>query len=173
MIERQADQDGQSSVALFSPCGSYRYGLTRIWDVALPSVLFVMLNPSTADELRNDPTIERCQRRARMLNCGTLMIANLFAYRATRPQDLKQIDDPEGPENTTLLEAWSGAADMTIAAWGVHGAYRGQAARVAPRLRGDVRHLGLTNAGHPRHPLYVPYATLPQDWPKEARYAGS
>ena len=130
-----------------------------------------MLNPSTADEMRNDPTIERCQRRARAMGCGSLWIANLFAFRATRPEDLRRAADPEGPENAGFLRDWSGAAGLTIVGWGVHGGLLGQAARVAPDLPGDVRHLGLTKDGHPRHPLYVPYAIRPEPWPKEARYA--
>ncbi len=169
MIERHADQDGQRSIAYYSPCGTYRYGLERIWGEG-PALLFVMLNPSTATEEKNDPTIERCQRRAIQLGFGTLKIANLFAFRATLPTDLRKADDPEGPENAALLGQWSGKAQMTIAGWGTHGALLGQGTRVAPLLNGDVRHLGLTKDGHPRHPLYVSYATKPTAWPKEARY---
>ncbi|WP_317133887.1 DUF1643 domain-containing protein [Tropicibacter oceani] len=125
MIERQAKRDGQVSTAWFSPCERYRYGLRRTWDTDLPAVLFIMLNPSTADEMRNDPTIERCQRRARAMGCGSLWIANLFAFRATRPQDLRRAADPEGPENVAFLRDWSGAADLTIAGWGgAWGAFR-------------------------------------------------
>ncbi|MFW2543066.1 DUF1643 domain-containing protein [Primorskyibacter sp. 2E107] len=171
MIERTAEQDGTRSLALYSPCERYRYGLSREWDGGRPGVLFIMLNPSTADELRNDPTIERCQRRAQAMGCGSVWIANLFAFRATKPEDLRRAKDPIGPENEALLCDWSGKAQMTIAAWGVHGSFLGQAARVAPRLRGDVRHLGLTKAGHPRHPLYVSYAVDPIQWSKDTRYA--
>ena len=102
---------------------------------------------------------------------GALRIANLFAYRATLPQDLRKAKDPQGPENAKLLRDWSGRAGMTIAGWGTHGALMGQGPAVAPLLSGDVRHLGLTKAGHPRHPLYVSYQTDPIPWPKEARYA--
>lgn len=171
MMERTAEQDGTRSTALYSPCETYRYGLSRVWDAGLPAVLFVMLNPSTADELKNDPTIERCQRRAVAMGCGSVRIANLFAFRATRPEDLRRAPDPEGPENAALLALWSQEAQMTVAAWGVHGAYLGQAARVAPLLMGDVRHLGLTKAGHPRHPLYVSYDVKPTAWPRDLRYA--
>jgi hypothetical protein len=170
MIERQAQQDGQISTAFYSPCETYRYGLSRVWDEAAGSVLFVMLNPSTATEMRNDPTIERCQRRATALGFGGLRIANLFAYRATKPEDLRRAPDPVGPENDALLRDWSGSCDMTIAAWGVHGTLLDRAAQVAPLLRGDVRHLGLTKQGHPRHPLYVSYQVAPTPWPQEARH---
>ena len=169
MIEKQLCQDGQRSRAFYSPCGCYRYGLERTWGQG-PELLFVMLNPSTATEEKNDATIERCQRRAKQLGFAGLKIANLFAYRATHPSDLRRADDPEGPDNAQLLTQWSGSSQMTIAGWGTHGALRGQAARIAPILTGDVRHLGLTKAGHPRHPLYVSYATQPIPWPKEDRY---
>ncbi|MFY0621887.1 MAG: DUF1643 domain-containing protein [Pelagimonas sp.] len=171
MLERVAEQNGQISTAWYSPCETYRYGLRRHWGDG-GEVLYVMLNPSTATEERNDPTIERCQRRAVQMGFGAMRIANLFAFRATKPEDLKRAEDPEGPENAALLQQWSGRADMTIAGWGTHGALLGQAGRVAPILEGDVRHLGLTKAGHPRHPLYVSYATVPAAWPKEVRYAG-
>lgn len=170
MIERQAEKDNVKSRALYSDCGRYRYGLERRWGAG-GVLLYVMLNPSTATEERNDPTIERCQRRAVALGFGGLRIANLFAFRATLPVDLKRAADPVGPDNDRLLAEWSEAADMTLAAWGVHGAFQGRAAAVAPLLRGDVRHLGLTKDGHPRHPLYVPYARQPMPWPKETRHA--
>ncbi|PYG30538.1 DUF1643 domain-containing protein [Pelagimonas varians] len=169
MIEKRAEQDGQHSIALYSPCGAYRYGLQRIWSDG-PELLYIMLNPSTATEEKNDATIERCQRRAKLLGFGAVRIANLFAYRATHPKDLRQAEDPEGPENAALLSRWSGAAGMTIAGWGTHGAFLGQGVGIAPYLEGDVRHLGLTKEGHPRHPLYVSYSMMPQVWPKEDRY---
>lgn len=170
MIERQANQDGTRSTAWYSPCEAYRYGLRRVWEPAGAEVLYIMLNPSTATELQNDPTIERCQRRAKALGFGAMRIANLFAYRATRPEDLRRAADPSGPENADLLAAWSGQSAMTLAAWGVHGDLHCAGPRMATVLQGDVRHLGLTKAGHPRHPLYVSYAVSPAQWPKEQRY---
>jgi len=169
MIERRAEKDKIKSRALYSECDTYRYGLERRWGEG-GLLLYVMLNPSTATEARNDPTIERCQRRAAALGFGAMRIANLFAFRATRPEDLRRAGDPVGPQNDALLEAWSREAQMTLAAWGVHGAHLGRAGVVAPRLRGDVRHLGLTKAGHPRHPLYVSYEQNPQPWSLEDRY---
>ena len=155
MIERTFASEAQDSTAFYSPCLQYRYGLRRTWDSGGGEILFVMLNPSTATEERNDPTIERCQRRAARLGFGGMRIANLFAWRATRPADLRGADDPVGLENDALLLAWTSDVALTIAAWGVHGAFRDRAAQVAPLLRGEVRHLGLTRDGHPRHPLYV------------------
>jgi hypothetical protein len=161
MIEREFTAGGTRSSAFYSDCMRYRYGLRRVWNSDAQELLFVMLNPSTASERANDPTIERCQRRAQRLGFGGIRIANLFAFRATRPTDLKRAVDPVGPENDALLRDWSGRSAVTIAAWGVHGTHLDRARRVMPFLRGDVRHLGLTRDGHPRHPLYVSYDTLP------------
>ncbi|MBU2960933.1 DUF1643 domain-containing protein [Citreicella sp. C3M06] len=166
MIERQHIEAGVVSRALYSPCETYRYGLERRWGEG-GCLLFIMLNPSTADERRNDPTIERCQRRAVALGFGALRIANLFAFRATRPADLRRAPVPVGPENDALLLRWHRAAEMTLAAWGTHGSYLGRAAQVAG-LCGELHHLGLTRDGHPRHPLYVPYAVAPLPWVRPA-----
>ncbi|EPX86044.1 DUF1643 domain-containing protein [Salipiger mucosus] len=168
MIERHHEAEGIRSRALYSRCGAYRYGLERRWAEG-PCLLYVMLNPSTADEARNDPTIERCQRRAVRLGFGAMRIANLFSFRATRPRELRAAPEPVGPETDALLVDWHAGADMTLAAWGVHGAHLGRGPQMAEALDGPLHHLGLTREGHPRHPLYVPYATSPQPWPAETR----
>lgn len=164
MIRRQHQTDTCLSEALYSPCEGYRYGLSRQWNQSGDWVLFVMLNPSTADEHRNDPTIERCERRARAMGAGGLRIANLCAWRATRPADLKRATDPVGPDNDALLADWHATSDLTIAAWGVHGTLLGRDQQVLAQMTGPLHHLGLTRDGHPRHPLYVPYATQPMLW---------
>jgi hypothetical protein len=169
MIEREHSAGGVTSRAYYSPCERYRYGLERVWGQG-PSLLYVMLNPSTADERRNDPTIERCQRRAVQLGFGAMRIANLFAWRATRPEDLRKARTPVGSENDALLRAWHDEADMTLAAWGVHGALMGRGPALAAALPGALHHLGLTRDGHPRHPLYVSYQTTPAPWPGAERY---
>ncbi|MFP7569707.1 DUF1643 domain-containing protein [Marivita sp. S2033] len=148
----------------YSPCGHYRYGLSRLWNADQRSVLFIMLNPSTADEHRNDPTVARCETRARRMGFGAVMIANIFAFRATKPADLKRAAEPVGPFNDAVLEHWSDRAGLIIAAWGAHGAYQGRALTVARRLPAAAHHLGLTKHGHPRHPLYVSFDTAPVAW---------
>ena len=85
--------------AAFSPCRRYRYCLSRVWNPKLPSVMFVGLNPSTADEQEDDPTVRRCIGFARNWNFGGLILVNLFAYRSTDPADLLRVDDPVGPGN--------------------------------------------------------------------------
>ena len=164
MIRRRHTGNGCTSEALYSPCQRYRYGLRRCWDRTGPVLLCVMLNPSTADERRNDPTIERCERRARSMGFGQLRIANLFAWRATQPRDLRRAELPVGPDNDRLLRRWHRASHMTLAAWGVHGRHMHRDAQVLAMLTGPLHHLGLTQAGHPRHPLYVPYDTHPEPW---------
>lgn len=140
--------------AVMSPCGRYRYRLTRKWLMGEGMVLFVMLNPSTADAEADDPTIRRCIGFAQRWGFQGLAVGNLFAWRATDPKDLRTVHDPVGIENDYHLTEMSMAAEATIAAWGVYGSYRGRDREVLPFLC-DVEHLGLTKQGRPRHPLYL------------------
>ena len=167
MITRTHTKGDAPSVAVYADCERFRYSLTRIWDSTARRVTFVMLNPSTATEQANDPTIERCEQRARRLGFGSFCAVNIFALRATDPRDMRAADDPEGPDNAQALETAAHWADVIIAAWGVHGSHRNQGPQIAARLSGSghqLHHLGLTKAGHPRHPLYLPYSAQPQLW---------
>ncbi len=167
MITRHHTKDDAPSWAGFSDCEAYRYSLTRIWDEKGRKVMFVMLNPSTADETRNDPTVERCERRARVLGYGGFRVTNIFAFRATDPKDMRRARDPNGPDNNDALLAGAIWADDIIAAWGVHGEHRDRGLEVAHLLQATgvpTYHLGLTKAGHPRHPLYVSYSQKPEPW---------
>lgn len=166
LVTRRFRKGDADSEALYSPCGTYRYLLTRRWGEG-GLLLYVMLNPSTATEERNDPTIERCERRARMLGHGGLAVANLFGFRATYPADLRAAPDPVGPENDAVLMQAAAGAGTILCGWGTHGALMGRGPLVAAQLRSTglpVCHLGLTRDGHPRHPLYVGYAVAPQVW---------
>ncbi|NDU99744.1 DUF1643 domain-containing protein [Pseudoroseicyclus tamaricis] len=168
LLRREHAAEGTRSEAFYSACEAYRYLLLREWGEG-PRILWIMLNPSTADERRNDPTIERCQRRARAWGCGAMGIANLFAFRATRPAALKAAADPQGGDNAIAIEAALGwlAGGMVLCAWGVHGGHLGRGAALAAQLaaRGQQLHaLGLTKEGHPRHPLYLPYSARPAPW---------
>nr|WP_321455296.1 DUF1643 domain-containing protein [uncultured Cohaesibacter sp.] len=156
-----------SSLAHYSPCETYRYSLTRIWEPQAPKLLFIMLNPSTATELKNDPTIERCEQRARALSYGSFRACNLFAFRATEPRDLKRTKEPIGPENLTFLLQSARWADSILCAWGTHGAYMGMGDAVKNLLLAEghsLFHLGLSKNGFPKHPLYVAYKTTPTLW---------
>lgn len=166
LVQRRDDRDGRCSVAVFSACGRYRYSLSRRWGDGMVYG-YVMLNPSTADEARNDPTIERCERRAKQDGAGGIIILNLFAFRATKPADLFRQPDPVGPMNDTVLGRDLAHVDRVVCGWGTHGAYHGRGAEVAAMLRAKaipLWHLGLTKHGHPRHPLYIPYRQKPEPW---------
>ncbi len=167
MIERVFTKGDAPSSAVYSDCERYRYSLTRVWNPLGPRVMFVMLNPSTATEIRNDPTVERCERRARALGFGAFRVTNIFAWRATDPRQLRAAADPVGPGNDAAILQGADWADRIIAAWGNHGAHLGRGARVEAMLRKagvPLLHLGLTRAGHPRHPLYVSYRRQPAPW---------
>ncbi len=149
---------GQESNATFSECGRYRYTLTRTWGDPAPAVLFVMLNPSTADADVDDPTIRRCIGFARRWGYDTLHVGNLFAYRATDPRLLGKIDAPVGPDNDDWLEQLAAQSRIVVCAWGADPAAERRGTEVAEqlrRLRSPLWALGLTKDGHPRHPLYV------------------
>ena len=146
-VQQRDHQKGDAaSTAVYSPCGLYRYLLTRVWDAAGPKALFVMLNPSTATELQNDPTVERCERRARALGYGAFRVTNIFAWRATDPMAMRAVADPVGPLNDMALRQSVGWADLVLCAWGTHGAHLGRGAAVASMLRGGgkpLHHLGV------------------------------
>ena len=152
-----------SQRAWFSPCGTYRYGLRRVWGPYKETgwlCAFVMLNPSTADENVDDPTIRRCIGFAKAWGFSGLHVANLFALRSTDPKALRKHRDPVGPANDSMIRGLASDCDDVICAWGAHGKLNGRAERVLTLLRGmRVSHLGLTKAGQPRHPLYLPKST--------------
>lgn len=167
MITRRHSKGDAASTAVYSECERYRYSLTRIWEPDGKRVLFVMLNPSTATEVQNDPTVERCERRARHLGYGAFRVTNIFAWRATDPRDLRKAAEPVGPDNDTALIEGATWANDIIAAWGVHGAHQARGEMVAKVLKAQqtpLYHLGLSKHGHPRHPLYLPYAQAPVRW---------
>ena len=167
MIERSFQKGDAASTAIYSDCEKYRYALTRIWDPEGRRVTFVMLNPSTATEVQNDPTVERCERRARTLGFGAFQVTNIFAWRDTDPFKMRKATDPVGPENDRHILMASDWADQTICAWGTHGAHLERGRAVHELLGADGRelyHLGLAKAGEPKHPLYLPYAQQPILW---------
>lgn len=164
--------------AVFSSCGLYRYSLWRVWDPTRPRLLFVMLNPSTADAEKNDPTVERCQRRAVADGFGGVEVVNLFAFKATNPQDM--IDSAEagidiiGKENDCAIIEAAKRAGRVICAWGTYGSYQDRGRDVAflmahygaPNIEGgkELHALKLTMSGHPAHPLYLPNSLKPFVW---------
>ena len=150
--------------ATFSPCSLYRYTLWRTWHASEPTCLFLMLNPSTADESANDPTVTRCQRRAWSMGYGGLVVCNIFAYRSTDPQALYTLDDPVGPDNDAAILDQARQAGLVVCGWGKHGALHGRGTAVLNMLRsaGIQPHaLQINGDGSPKHPLYVGYGRQP------------
>jgi hypothetical protein len=141
----------------------YRYALWRIWDRELPAVMFVGLNPSTADARRDDPTLVRCMGFARDWGYGGVYTANLFAYRATEPRDMKQAESPIGPDNDRVILELAGKADKVIATWGNDGAWMNRAAEVRALLP-ELHYLKMNRSGQPAHPLYLPGSLTPRRW---------
>ena len=167
MIERQFLKGDAASVAQYSDCENYRYELTRVWDDTGRKVVFVMLNPSTATEIQNDPTVERCERRARTLGFGGFRVCNIFAYRATDPRDMRAQDDPVGPANDAAILRACAWADRIVCAWGTHGEHHQRGPEMEVMLRMQPKplfHLGLSKKGHPKHPLYIAYVVQPEIW---------
>lgn len=167
MIVKSHLKGDAASEAVYSDCERFRYVLTRLWAPAGKKVLFVMLNPSTATEVQNDPTVERCERRARALGFGGFRVANIFAFRATDPKVMRAERDPVGPDNDAAIDESCVWADQVICAWGAHGSHLGRGIQLEARLRASglpLFHLGLTKDGQPKHPLYVGYDVQPLLW---------
>ena len=148
--------------AIISDCGQYRYLLTRSWAPKHGALFFVMLNPSRADADLDDPTIRRCIGFAQREGKGGILVANLFAFRATKPEDMKRAADPFGPRNDRVLEAVGQKSvqfeSPIICAWGSHGGLLDADKRSIAILRATGAKLlcfGTTDAGMPRHPLYL------------------
>jgi hypothetical protein len=149
--------------ALLSVCARYRYRLDRMWSAEGPRVLFVMLNPSTANSLQDDPTLRRCVAFARAWGCGALTVVNVYAWRATNPRDIPR--EPmmaRGPENERHLREAAQGVWAVVCAWG-RSAHHADAARTLNLLKNattaPVLCLGTTADGAPRHPLYLPNNT--------------
>lgn len=144
------------SGAVFSPCERYRYKLWRVWgrDRPLGCVMFLMLNPSTATDTEDDPTIRRCIGYARSWGYGGLYVGNLFAYRATDPTDLRRADHPVGPDNDRALRAMVAQAALVVAAWGSHGTRYGRRVQeVLNLVEQPLYCLRPLRSGQPAHPL--------------------
>ena len=150
-----------NSAAIISRDGVYRYSLIRVWNTGLPRVLYIMLNPSTADAKKDDPTIRSCIRLAAELGYGSLEVVNLFAFRATNPAELAKAADPVGPLNTRIVSNAVRLSSVVICAWGAHKIAEAQFVRMEPVIdRGSNTFcFGTCKGGAPMHPLYIKSGT--------------
>lgn len=166
-----------NSGAIFSPCRTWRYSLWRIWidspswlprrDTYKNFALFIMLNPSTADEKRNDPSVSRCLRYTKDWGYDGVIVCNLFALRSTDPKELYRFDDPVGPDNDSKIRASANDLTLIVCAWGNHGKYMNRSNIVSNMLANsgfELYCLGLTKEGEPKHPLYLPKNLKPVLW---------
>jgi hypothetical protein len=156
----------------FSPDRKYRYLLWRIWDPGRRYLAAIGMNPSYADEERNDSTVTILRRRAAQMGFGGLYMLNVCPYRETHPEKIPMDDTRWGPdgtsdENDKAIARVATDAGMVLACWGSHILIRDRAQEVRAALAAmgvTLYTLGLTHGGHPRHPLRVPYATQPLPW---------
>lgn len=146
----------EAGAAYFSEDRTYRYALSRVWEPRLPMMMFIGLNPSTADENTLDPTLRRIIRYAKREECGGFWMANLFAFRATNPKDMLAADEPVGPDNDQWITDIACWCSLIVVGWGAHGGHRNRATEVRKLLSGhELYCLKKTKAGEPGHPLYL------------------
>ena len=159
---RQNTVNGLEYGAIFDFNDRYRYSLWRAWSAHHPRIAFVLLNPSTADEQRNDPTIRRCMGFARAWDFASMEVVNLFAYRATDYRELFRVSDPIGEENNRFLMQAVERCSAVVVGWGTKGTLLDRDRQVMSLLTGrnDVYCLGITKDGQPRHPLYTKGNTI-------------
>lgn len=160
----------ESSKAVISDCGKYRYLLERRWNFEPESLTltFIMLNPSTADAKKDDPTIRRCVGLAKEGNYGGIRILNLFAFRTPSPEKLLKAKDPVGPWNDHYLQHIQ-QTDYVLAAWGSGTKFTNRAHEVWKSLtmaRIQLRCFGTNKDGSPKHPLYLPSGSYPFQFPR-------
>ena len=148
--------------SVLSDCEKYRYSLTRVWDDNKPRVLFIMLNPSTADAEKDDPTIRRCMGFAKDWGYGGIYVVNLFALRATNPKDLLKAPFVVGVENEKWFRRMSALAHLVVCAWG-NGAIVDKLQKRLDHtwkplswVSKPLHYIELSNDGTPKHPLYLP-----------------
>ena len=153
--------------AVFSPCRRWRYLLWRRWDPSRPAANFLMLNPSTADEAKLDPTCTRARDYAGRWGYGALVVTNVFAWRATDPAAMKAVEDPVGAENDAAIARAAREASLVVCAWGNHGAHLERSVRVIALLKQSgvrLHALRVNGSGEPAHPLYLKSSLRPRRW---------
>ncbi|HYE29938.1 MAG TPA: DUF1643 domain-containing protein [Methylomirabilota bacterium] len=159
---------GEFRMAIYSACESYRYQL-GIWfqpdtlektaQGGIPKgrlIQFIGLNPSTATEMCDDNTVRRCKNWAKAWGYDGMIMTNAFAYRATDPKHMKAHHEPVGPNNDEQLRIAHESSVEHVACWGNDGTLRDRSQALREMFRGTLKSFGLTKAGEPLHPLYLP-----------------
>jgi hypothetical protein len=162
----QADIVSNGAGAKFSACRRWRYLLWRRWSEGA-TANFIMLNPSTADEVKLDPTCTRAQRYAERWGYGALIVTNVFGWRSTDPRKITEVDDPVGRGNDRAILQAAREASLVVCAWGNHAAHLERSAKVVALLRSagiPMNFLRMNSNGEPAHPLYLPGALRPTEW---------
>lgn len=160
--------------ARLSPDGRYRYTLERTWNEGAPVLAWMGLNPSTADASQLDPTLRRVMDFSQIWGYGGFVMLNMFAFRATKPEDMLAAKEPIGAWNDRMILLTLARTDVhtLVVCWGSHGAHRGRDVQMAELCRNqaeggrgvNVHCLGTTNGGQPKHPLYLPKITMFEPW---------
>lgn len=166
LFPEYADCKEIESGAVISPCEQYRYQLHRIWNRELPLIMWIMLNPSTADASKDDATIRRLTGFTKDWGYGGFYVCNLFAFRATKPTDIPRTPSLAiGDENNDYIQSTSRKCEKIILAWGGHGNRFNRDKEVIKIVteweKKDIYCLGLTNDNSPKHPLYLPKNLTP------------
>lgn len=149
---------GISGEATFSECGKYRYWLNRLWDKSKPKILFILLNPSTADSIEDDQTIRKCKSFSKEWGFGSMEIVNLFAFKSTDKSMLKKMNNVVGQENDKWILSRAEKVDLIVAAWGNFGKFLNRSSKVKEMLIKNgykVKAIKLSKKGEPCHPLYL------------------
>jgi hypothetical protein len=162
-MQQKFDKDG----AIFSEDRKYRYALFRMWDIKMPSLMFIGLNPSTANEVDNDPTIRRVIRFAQDNDYGAVCMLNLFALVSPNPADLLTCDDPIGENDKWLINTYQ-KCDAVVFAWGAFPQAKERAQKII-NMFPDAMCLGVNKDGSPKHPLYLPANTPFENFGKNKR----
>jgi hypothetical protein len=163
-------EDDRNGAIPPDPDTEYRYRLWRTWDADLPTAVFVLLNPSTAPATEDDQTVTKCINYADRWGYGRLELVNLFALRATSPEELYDHPDPVGPRNDQVIQVVCSDRSLVVCGWGVHGELEGRGREVAMILEEhgiELFCLGTTKDGHPWHPGRKPGDLDPQPFSYE------
>jgi hypothetical protein len=161
LVERKHDTGSLRRRALYSPCDQYRIVLDIVWDITLPTMKAIGLNPSTATELEDDNTVAKLCFYAKREGLGGLRMLNIFAFRATDPRVMKEADEPVGAGYDLLDLLGEQPGGVIVAMWGAHGKHMGRGAAVKDLLVKEGLEswcFGMNKDGSPTHPLYLPNA---------------